>query len=260
MWTIGLILLAVLASTPPDAGHAQGHAPAEAAAPVAALEPLRDAGVPTTDRLKALTRPGTSVGAATWQAIEACDRCGAANDLAAILASRPAAEIEPLVPALLAALKDESRAVIRAAAARALVALPTDRRPAEVKDLRETALTLQCLRGRMAWEPKELQVLPGTLVRLRMENGDSMVHNLLLTAPGSLSEIGVAADKLGEGLEGKRRQYVPDSTKVMAVMGLVDPGRVGELWFFTPSKPGTYVLVCTYPGHWRMMNAKLKVK
>ncbi|NBX24508.1 MAG: hypothetical protein EBQ99_00405 [Planctomycetes bacterium] len=230
------------------------------AKPSAVADPLRDAGVPTPDRLKALARPGTSVAAATWQAIEACDRCGAANDLATILASRPAAEIAPLGSALLAASRDENRPVLRGAAARALVALPADQRPGEAKDLRETTLTLQCVRGRMAWEPKELQVLPGTLVRLRMENGDSMLHNLLLTAPGSLTEIGVAAEKLGEGLDGKRRQYVPESPKVMAVMGLVEPGKVGELWFFAPSRSGTYVLVCTYPGHWRMMNGKLKVK
>jgi len=32
------------------------------------------------------------------------------------------------------------------------------------------------------------------------------------------------------------------------------------LWFIAPAKPGTYPLVCTYPGHWRMMNGKLKVQ
>lgn len=239
---------------PPEHGQAAGQAA------IADLDPLRDAGVPAADRLKALHRPGSTVAAAAWQAIEACDRCGAANDLAALLALRPATELAPLAPALLAASRDASRPVVRAAAARALVALPAEQRPAEARELRETTLTLQCVRGKMAWEPKELQVLPGTLLRLRMENGDSMLHNLLLTAPGSLSEIGVAAEKLGEGLDGKRRQYVPDSPKVMAVMGLVEPGKVGELWFFAPDKPGTYVLVCTYPGHWRMMNGKLKVK
>ena len=83
---------------------------------------------------------------------------------------------------------------------------------------------------------------------------------LLLVAPGALSEIGVAADKLGEGPEGKRRQFVPDSPKVLQVMGLVAPGQSMQLWFFAPDKPGTYPLVCTYPGHWRLMNGKLKVK
>ena len=256
-----VLLLLALQQSPPTAGpdHAPPHAATDQAEPPG-LDPLQDAGVPAAERLRALTKPGTSVSANAWRAIEACDRCLAANDLAGILAGRPAAEIEPLVPVLAAALKDESKPTIRAAAARALVALSPDRRPAELRDLKATELMAACQRGRMSWDPKDFQVLPGTLVRMRMQNGDSMLHNMLLTAPGSLSEIGVAAEKLGEGLEGKRRQYVPDSPKVIAVMGLVAPGETGEMWFFTPSKPGTYVLVCTYPGHWRMMNGKLKVQ
>ena len=83
---------------------------------------------------------------------------------------------------------------------------------------------------------------------------------MLLVAPNSISEIGVAAEKMGEGLLGKRRQFVPDNPKVLQVMGLVAPGHTGEMWFFAPQKPGTYPLVCTYPGHWRLMNGKLKVK
>jgi azurin len=42
-------------------------------------------------------------------------------------------------------------------------------------------------------------------------------------------------------------------------MGLVDPGRTGTLHWAVPSKAGTYPYVCTYPGHWRMMNGKVKV-
>lgn len=256
----GLILLPLLLMAPPDPGHADGGPPSDTVTPATAADPLREAGVSTADRLAALTRPGTSVAAAAWQAIETCDRCGAANDLAAILAARPAIEIEPLVPRLLEALKDGSRPVLRASAARAMVAMPADRRPAEWRDLRETTLTLQCMRGRAIWAPRELQVLPGTLVRLRMENGDAMVHNLVFGAPGSLDEIGMAAEKLGEGPEAERRRHMPDLPQVLGAMGSVEPGRVGELWFFTPMKPGTYVLVCNLPGQWRTMNGTLTVK
>jgi uncharacterized cupredoxin-like copper-binding protein len=227
---------------------------------VSGLDPLRDAGVPATDREKALAAKGGSIADAAWKAIESCDRCLAANDLAAVLASRPATELEPLAPALAKASADESRPVIRAAAARALCALPADKRPAESRALQPVELKLKCVPGVMAWDPKEFTAAPNTLVRLRMENPDSMQHNLLVVAPGALSEIGVAAEKMGEGLEGKKRQFVPDNPKVLFVMGLVAPSQSGELWFFAPAKPGTYVLVCTYPGHYRMMNAKLKVK
>ena len=242
-------------ANPPSqhAGHEQ---------PVAAAgsDPLRDAGVPLADREKALAAKGGSVADAAWRAIESCDRCLAANDLAAVLASRPSAELEPLAPTLAKACADASRPVIRAAAARALCAVPADKRPVESRALAPIDLQLKCVTGLMAWEPREFTAAPDTLVHLHMDNPDSMQHNLLVVAPGALSEIGVAAEKMGEGLDGKKRQFVPDNPKVLFVMGLVAPGQSGDLWFFTPAKPGTYVLVCTYPGHYRMMNAKLKVK
>lgn len=237
------------------------HASHASSAPVASgLDPLRDAGVPVADREKALAAKGGSIAEAAWREIEACDRCLAANDLSVVLASRPAAELEPLAPTLAKTVSDESRPIIRAAAARALCTLPAEKRPVERRTLQPVDLKLTCRPGLMAWDPKEFTAAPNTLVRMRMDNPDSMQHNLLVVAPGALSEIGVAAEKMGEGLEGKKRQFVPDNPKVLFVMGLVAPGQSGELWFFTPAKPGTYVLVCTYPGHYRMMNAKLKVK
>jgi uncharacterized cupredoxin-like copper-binding protein len=244
----------------PPAGSHQGHAHGEAqTAPVPGLDPLKDAGVPEADRLKAVAGHA-SVAAGLWKAIRLCDRCLAANDLAALLAERPAAELQPLATELAAAVAQDGAPVIRAAAARALMSLPVDTRPESVRALAPRELATTCVPSRMAWDPREFTVTAGELVRLRMENPDSMQHNMLLTAPGSLSEIGVAAEKMGEGLEGKRRQFVPDSVKVRAVMGLVEPGKTGELWFFAPDKPGTWVLVCTYPGHYRMMNGKLRVK
>ena len=114
--------------------------------------------------------------------------------------------------------------------------------------------------GKMVWDPKEFTVAPNAIVAIEMVNPDSMQHNMLVCSPGSLSEIGVAADKLGEGAIGKQRQYVPDSPKVLEIMGLTAPNTTGVLWFIAPAKAGTYPLVCTYPGHWRMMNGKLKVQ
>ena len=271
MLALTLVLLSVpcgaQARTPPTdphAGHAGHGAPADAGAAPTDLDPMRDAGVPAASRVQALEAKAKaanqSVAAATWQAIEACNTCLAANDLAAVLASRPATEVKPLEPALVAKLKDTANTRARAAAARALLSLPADQQPAEAKALQPTMLKTVSVVGRMAWDPKEFQASPGALVCIEMANPDTMQHNMLLVAPGALSEIGVAADKLGEGPEGKRRQFVPDSPKVLQVMGLVPPSQSMQLWFFAPDKPGTYPLVCTYPGHWRLMNGKLKVK
>ena len=258
------------------------HAPQVPAAVIdaPAVNPLRDAGVAQTERVAALTAiaksASISVAAATLAQIEACDACLARNDLASILAAQPAADLKALAPMLVSkgneATKDASKDVskdsatqstsrfVKAACVRAIFALPENERPTETSAWKPVTLKTICVPGKMSWDPKEFTVAPNSIVAIEMTNPDSMQHNLLVCAPGSLSEIGVAADKLGEGAIGKRREYVPDSPKVLEIMGLTAPNATGVLWFIAPAKPGTYPLVCTYPGHWRMMNGKLKVQ
>ena len=258
------------------------HAPQVPAAVVdaPAVNPLRDAGVAQTERVAALTAiaksASISVAAATLAQIEACDACLARNDLASILAAQPAADLKALAPMLVSkcneATKDASKDAnkdtatqsisrfVKAACVRAIFALPENERPTEASAWKPVTLKTTCVPGKMSWDPKEFTVAPNSIVAIEMTNPDSMQHNLLVCAPGSLSEIGVAADKLGEGAIGKRREYVPDSPKVLEIMGLTAPNATGVLWFIAPAKPGTYPLVCTYPGHWRMMNGKLKVQ
>ncbi len=258
------------------------HAPQVPAAVIdaPAFNPLRDAGVAQTERVAALTAiaksASISVAAATLAQIEACDACLARNDLASILAAQPAADLKALAPMLVSkgneSTKDASKDVskdsatqstsrfVKAACVRAIFALPENERPTEASAWKPVTLKTTCVPGKMSWDPKEFTVAPNSIVAIEMTNSDSMQHNLLVCAPGSLSEIGVAADKLGEGAIGKRREYVPDSLKVLEIMGLTAPNATGVLWFIAPAKPGTYPLVCTYPGHWRMMNGKLKVQ
>ena len=268
-----------------EAAHHE-HAPQVPAAVVdaPAVNPLRDAGVAQTERVAALTAiaksASISVAAATLAQIEACDACLARNDLASILAAQPAADLKALAPMLVSkgnestkdANKDASKDVskdsatqstsrfVKAACVRAIFALPENERPTEASAWKPVTLKTTCVPGKMSWDPKEFTVAPNSIVAIEMTNSDSMQHNLLVCAPGSLSEIGVTADKLGEGAIGKRREYVPDSPKVLEIMGLTAPNATGVLWFIAPAKPGTYPLVCTYPGHWRMMNGKLKVQ
>lgn len=226
---------------------------------------LRDGGVSAEARRTALAAAAKSSGRDELQellaAIEACESCPAAKDLAAMLAEwDPAVLAKPeVMNALVAIAVSQKAESVRVAAARAINAVPEAQRPSAAKAYAAKRVEIVCVPGQMKWDPKEFSVPAGTVLEIVMRNDDSMQHNLLVLAPGSLSEIGVAADRIGESAEGKAREYVPDSPKVLHVMGLVAPSKTGTLWFIVPSKPATYPLVCTYPGHWRMMNGKMKV-
>lgn len=228
-------------------------------------DPFRDRGVPPSVRRDALAERARERKrdelTELLEAIVACGACPASRDLENMLASwDPAALSKPEVMERLLAMAAPDRPdPVRVAAARAINAVPEASRPAAAGAFAATKVEIVCVPGQMRWDPKEFSVPAGTVVELRMRNDDSMQHNLLVVAPGSLSEIGVAADRLGETAEAKAREYVPESPKVLHVMGLTDPGKTGTLWLIAPSKAATYPLVCTYPGHWRMMNGKMKV-
>ncbi|MSR29462.1 MAG: hypothetical protein EXS03_07820 [Phycisphaerales bacterium] len=147
----------------------------------------------------------------------------------------------------------------RIVAIRALLALPPDRRPPEATRFEPLVIEMSAVPSRMTYDKKEFSAAPGQVVRIKFHNADALEHNLLIVAPGAMAEMGVAGDRMGQTADGKLKEFVPDSPKVLAVMGIVAPGASQDFWFIAPSKPGTYPYVCTYPQHWRMMNGKLKV-
>jgi azurin len=86
-----------------------------------------------------------------------------------------------------------------------------------------------------------------------------MQHNFLLGAPGSLDTIGLAADKLAQSPNAVAQQYVPEIPQVLYATKLVDPGQTLTFQFKAPAEQGQYPYVCTFPGHWRLMNGILRV-
>ena len=56
------------------------------------------------------------------------------------------------------------------------------------------------------------------------------------------------------------RNYVPDVKGILHASPLVAEGTIEYLRFIAPDRPGRYPYVCTYPGHWQMMNGVMSVK
>jgi azurin len=227
---------------------------------------LSEAGVPMDQRKKAAeavakTGGSTPVVVVLDAAIQCGGTCGATRDLADLVVSMAAdAAKDPATIERLAKLAQATDDPMRVTACRTIAALPADQRPAALKDLKVRVIALKAVPGAMQYDVKEVKAKAGEILDFSFENTDTIQHNLLVVTPGKMSEVGVAADKMGETAEGKAAEFVPDLPSVIAVMGLVDPQKSGHLYMAAPQKPGTYQYVCTYPGHWRMMNGKLKVE
>ena len=247
---------------PPDLAELASKDPAADAA--AASRMLSENGIAPELRSRAaaaIAKPkGAAPHAAVLDAIDACGgTCGATRDLEDLLAGMAdAAAKDPTAVARLDAMAAEGNPG-RVAALRTIAAMPREARPERWRDVAVRTVELKAVPGAMKYDVVEVKAVPNEVIRFVLENPDTMQHNLLITMPGKMSEVGVAGDKMGETAAGKARQFVPDLPSVIAAMGLVDPGKSGTLHWAVPSKPGTYPFVCTYPGHWRMMNGKVKV-
>ena len=136
---------------------------------------------------------------------------------------------------------------------------------AAIDDLSPGASGIQTIRigvvpVKMTYDPSRFEVEAGAPVRLLLTNTDGQPHNLLVCTPGSLRAIGRASEAMGTTAEAKASHWVPDSPKVLHAMPLVQLGEEGELRFTAPDRPGRYPIICTYPGHWRMMNGVMTVR
>ncbi|MCG8328740.1 MAG: plastocyanin/azurin family copper-binding protein [Chitinophagales bacterium] len=120
----------------------------------------------------------------------------------------------------------------------------------------EKSIVLSTLPG-MKYDQSTLSVKAGSKVKFTFYNNDDMPHNIVFTTPGGADAVGKAAMNLG--LQGQAMNYVPAMKEVLHHSRLVGPGASETLFFTAPSKPGTYMYVCTFPGHYKTMRGILRV-
>ncbi len=113
---------------------------------------------------------------------------------------------------------------------------------------------------RMQFDVKRFVAKPGQPVRLILSNPDAMQHNLVLVRPGALEEVGTAGNEMAKDPDGMKKDYVPKSDKVLAATRLINAGATTTLRFKAPTEPGNYPYVCTFPGHWVIMNGVMEVQ
>jgi putative heme-binding domain-containing protein len=111
----------------------------------------------------------------------------------------------------------------------------------------------------MIFDVAEFTVEAGRPVVVVLDNTDIMPHNLIIGAPGSLTELGTLAEKMANDTSAFAKGFVPDSPKVLHASRLLQPREAERMKIVAPKEPGRYVFVCTFPGHWPVMNGVMKV-
>ncbi|MDB4864404.1 plastocyanin/azurin family copper-binding protein [Pirellulaceae bacterium] len=120
-------------------------------------------------------------------------------------------------------------------------------------------ITLQA-GSNLSFATKIIRAKAGEMLALTFDNPDVVPHNWALLKPGTLQRVGNLANQLISDPEAAIKQYVPDSSDVIVFTDIVLPKQQFTIYFKVPEQPGRYPYLCTFPGHWLVMNGNLIVE
>jgi azurin/sugar phosphate isomerase/epimerase len=106
----------------------------------------------------------------------------------------------------------------------------------------------------------ELHAKAGERLSLTFSNPDVVPHNWVLIAPNKLQAIGDATNKLIADPAALAKHYIPETKDVLAYTAMVNPNGKFTIHFDAPKSPGRYPYLCTFPGHWVVMNGVMVVE
>jgi putative heme-binding domain-containing protein len=123
-----------------------------------------------------------------------------------------------------------------------------------MRDIAVRVVRLKTIPEEMRYDTPYFAVEAGRQVQVVLQNDDLMPHNLVVTRPGAMREVGEqgsAVNNPADGLNGL--QYVPRNDNVLFAMPMTPAQSVQRLTFQAPDTPGEYPYVCTFPRHWMRM-------
>jgi azurin len=126
-----------------------------------------------------------------------------------------------------------------------------------LKDAREVVLEAG---QNLSFSTREIRVAAGEAIALRFRNPDVVPHNWALLRPGKLASVGEMVNRLISDPDAAYRNYIPDSDDILCYTDIVEGQDEMTIYFVAPSTPGVYPYLCTFPGHWMVMNGELIVE
>ncbi len=130
-----------------------------------------------------------------------------------------------------------------------------------LKPIAESEQAVEVLTGKnLTYQQTELRVKAGQAIALTLSNPDVVPHNWVLVQPDKLASIGEQANRMISSPEAYAKHYVPDSSDVIVYTDIVLPEQKQTIHFKAPDKPGRYPYLCTFPGHWMVMNGAMVVE
>lgn len=127
----------------------------------------------------------------------------------------------------------------------------------EVSEIAEgDTLVIRSFGADLSYDVTEIRASAGETITIRYDNSQSaMPHNIVfVNSEADIQPVGVAS------LRAHQNEYIPEDEesqeKIFGYTPLARPGDVVYVTITVPP-PGTYPYICTYPGHFTMMQGRL---
>jgi putative heme-binding domain-containing protein len=121
------------------------------------------------------------------------------------------------------------------------------------------AITIEAGKN-LSFLPRSFSVHAGEPIKLTFVNPDAVPHNWALLRPESLFRVGNLLNKIIAEPDAATRHYIPRTDDVLVYADIVGPQDQFIIYFRAPKKKGKYPYVCTFPGHWMVMNGEMIVQ
>ncbi|AMV32024.1 Auracyanin-B precursor [Pirellula sp. SH-Sr6A] len=125
------------------------------------------------------------------------------------------------------------------------------------KQRKDSSPILIAASDNLQFAQRSLQAKPGEWLQLTFKNPDVVPHNWVLLRPNSLDRVGALANQVVSDPDAYLYHYVPKSPDVLCYTDIVEPKSEFTITFQAPMEPGRYPYLCTFPGHWMVMNGEL---
>ena len=112
----------------------------------------------------------------------------------------------------------------------------------------------------LTFATRTIRAKAGEPIAFTLANPDVVPHNWALAKPGTLERVGGLANRLIGDPDASLRHYIPESDDILAFTDVVLPRDKFTIYFRAPQQPGRYPFLCTFPGHWKVMNGELIVE
>jgi len=112
----------------------------------------------------------------------------------------------------------------------------------------------------LKYDTKLITAKPKEAIALTMINEDEYPHNLVIVKTDAKQKVGEASFNFVSNPKSLELNYTPLMKEVLQVVPVIEKGKKVTIYFRAPKAKGDYPFICTFPGHWQIMQGIFRVE